>query len=634
MTKLSFLIILCIYCNVLHAQDTIGFVDIHVHTTLMNYTKFVYNPEDVPLNNTGQEIFNKNWRSNPFCKKKEKTSNLRKTQSDYSTISKGGYSIVCGSIATAEKAHLDHWVKRLLAWLGGFNCKRMKRRISPSNTSFEYFMSEYRFQTRQNTNFNSMQDIEVAKNGTDLTRIIYDHKIPIVLTVEGLNALMGDFLAQDKHFKDISHAQGNTAAYDSDYNAIRTELLQNLDVMKNLDHRILFVSPTHHNWDYIAGQARYFDKNEKLVGLGVRKIIIHILTPRRGGKRSFGNKNGTGIIDTLHQKHNTESREQFTDKYGRGGKTPSDNRCNCPSGRDNEVNSICWDKDHIMRVDIGRPIFASLLDANNKHHKRIYIDVKHMDIQSRIDYYKLLEEYKAKGINIPIIASHTGVSGKDFLMAYHTGLPPLFDDYREIDNSYFYTENAKFRDIENCNRELTESYKSCKEDIGWFYPLSLNLYKEEIKTIYDSDGLIGIILDERLLGAYAYNYKRNSYRKSLNAFCDKEAYTKQQKKTFKELIPFFRNLVYLVSNSGRHDITAWDHVCIGSDYDGLVDPIDVCLTSAEMPKFENLCINYFDDYLRFQNISEEKLFLDSMTISTAMKKVFRANAYNFILKYF
>lgn len=62
-------------------------------------------------------------------------------------------------------------------------------------------------------------------------------------------------------------------------------------------------------------------------------------------------------------------------------------------------------KYQIDNSQIGYKVIRALLDSNNIHHKPILIDIKHMDIKTRMDYYAMLDTIPAYK-NIPIICSH------------------------------------------------------------------------------------------------------------------------------------------------------------------------------------------------------------------------------------
>jgi microsomal dipeptidase-like Zn-dependent dipeptidase len=109
---------------------------------------------------------------------------------------------------------------------------------------------------------------------------------------------------------------------------------------------------------------------------------------------------------------------------------------------------------------------------------RILIDIKHLSLESRKQYYNILKTEYA-GENIPIIASHVGVTGVSY-----NKMPVVKC-----------TRCWRWKKVRYCKPEGIPGSQT------EFNPWSVNLYDEEIKTIVDSNGLIGLSLDERILGA-------------------------------------------------------------------------------------------------------------------------------------
>ena len=132
--------------------------------------------------------------------------------------------------------------------------------------------------------------------------------------------------------------------------------------------------------------------------------------------------------------------------------------------------------DDFMPVGCGiSPLGKEIIDEALKQPKRILIDIKHMSLESRKQFYDILErEYISE--RIPILISHGGVTGVSW-------------DNKPVVCRKKYREWRKVR------------YFQPKGLMGTkFNPWSINLYDEEIKKIVESDGLIGLNLDERILG--------------------------------------------------------------------------------------------------------------------------------------
>ncbi len=226
--------------------------------------------------------------------------------------------------------------------------------------------------------------------------------------------------------------------------------------------------------------------------------------------------------------------------------------------------------------DLGKKIIDKALENTNT--KRVYIDVKHMSLRARLQYYDLL---KSKYNNrIPVIASHTGVTGVSYRNL------PVYE--------YHYKKRKKCVQVEYY---IPEGLMS-----AYFNPWSINLYDEEINIIIESGGLIGINLDERIIGT-----KHNKKKNRIEYFSESEF--EEFKPAIDENLDFFKsrlnyakavnddpllminrdlkhlcnNILHIVKIGGKR---AWDHICIGSDFDGLVNAVECCKTAEKYEKLE------------------------------------------------
>jgi microsomal dipeptidase-like Zn-dependent dipeptidase len=179
-------------------------------------------------------------------------------------------------------------------------------------------------------------------------------------------------------------------------------------------------------------------------------------------------------------------------------------------------------------TEVGKAVVSELLksDANSR---RILLDVKHMSVDSRKWYYDLVRQRRAAGDNIPIICSHTSVN--------------LFDTMDEAAAEADTFEKDKHRYLSG---------------------FSINLSNDEIKEIADSKGIIGIILNEgRMPGELG--------RKAIKD-CGKEM-SDAKRDVYVKLI--MCNILQIVKVVNKKE--AWDLICIGSDFDGVIDPFETYL---------------------------------------------------------
>lgn len=299
---------------------------------------------------------------------------------------------------------------------------------------------------------------------------------------------------------------------------------------------------------------------------------------------------------------------------------------------------------------VGNKLIEKVL-AHNMH-----IDVKHMSYYSRISFYKKLRnEYSGK--NIPIIASHVGAAGcrfadvKDKLKT----ATKLTDTY----NAHVVLEKGK---------GILDTY---------FYPLSLNLFDEEIKLIVDSGGIIGISLDERIVGVKDagikkegydsdyYHWDEHQYLISASYEADHNLLFGQMSKlpfpasdipgtrvTFISKITHFLNTIfnangknhlhYFINNLLRFVYAggpqAWKQITIGSDYDGMIDALDNYKTATNYPKLKQDLCKELPKILSKIDKYEELFFVDKnnlkQDIENKVEDIMYNNGERFVKKYY
>ncbi|MEJ7673852.1 MAG: hypothetical protein WKF59_14430 [Chitinophagaceae bacterium] len=112
---------------------------------------------------------------------------------------------------------------------------------------------------------------------------------------------------------------------------------------------------------------------------------------------------------------------------------------------------------------LGEEVVDLLLKTTNG--PRILIDVKHMSPRCRKDFYAFIKtKYWSKSDKFPLICSHTGVVSKR----------------RTLDALIAQDDNAELRDSTN-----------------YLHENSINLCEEDILIIAETNGLIGLQLDEK-----------------------------------------------------------------------------------------------------------------------------------------
>lgn len=239
---------------------------------------------------------------------------------------------------------------------------------------------------------------------------------------------------------------------------------------------------------------------------------------------------------------------------------------------------------------LGKSVLEMLLSRENG--RRILIDTKHMSIQTRKEFYRIWSEYKANGDNFPIICSHAAVSGVE----------SLNDRIHRRDNS----------------NQLTGKY---------FNTWSINLTDEDIRYTFESEGLIGMVLHEgRMPGAIS--------KEILDHFRGDDDNRDSMRDEYIRLL--MSNIFHVIRVC--NDKKAWDMICIGSDFDGLINSFDVFSDVSSMPQLYIGMLQFL-----YRPIPNEHVGLSVDTMKSLMfgyspqeiiDKIKRTNVENFLERYF
>ncbi|NQU53152.1 MAG: hypothetical protein HQ522_11510 [Bacteroidetes bacterium] len=216
--------------------------------------------------------------------------------------------------------------------------------------------------------------------------------------------------------------------------------------------------------------------------------------------------------------------------------------------------------------------------------RRILIDVKHLNAKSRNEYYRNFVLPSLKSDNpIPVIASHVAYTGKIVLQQ-------LIDRMEDEEDGDFTERNGhKFN--------------------NW----NINLCDEDVINIYKSKGLIGINLDQRVLGV------------------SKEDITKED--THANYVwQNIKGMMLAVINSNDPDLTVKNEItqtfCLGTDFDGFIDPLNKYPT---VMNFEQLGLDLIEV---IENDPDKSKLLFDLDVETFVKKICFDNAYDFVVKNF
>lgn len=225
-------------------------------------------------------------------------------------------------------------------------------------------------------------------------------------------------------------------------------------------------------------------------------------------------------------------------------------------------------------TQLGWHVVEELL--TRKNGRRIFPDTKHMSLRSRQELYEFIIRHNRMypEDKIPIICSHGGVNGHE----------TMADSIR----------------IKDGRRKFQGSYYN-----NW----SINLSAEEIRIIRDSGGMIGIMMDKGLLGG-------PETLQHIRTLQDEG----KKKEAFVRLI--LDNIFTIVKAAG--DISGWDIITVGSDYDGLITHIDCYEHAGKIPELKNDLVNY----LKATGYHEALWY--GQTPEALMSKIFSSNLMTFM----
>lgn len=241
---------------------------------------------------------------------------------------------------------------------------------------------------------------------------------------------------------------------------------------------------------------------------------------------------------------------------------------------------------------LGLEVLDILLDKNNG--RRILIDIKHM---SPLGRKRFLDLRKSKyNSEFPIIISHGVCNGLPHHGATISNYPLLGDSFiNPVDNVI-----GGDGELKNHNY--------------------INFYDDEIIEMVKSQGIIGLQLDERRLANEdtIKGVKHSLFRNKIMHYRS-------------ELV--WKQIQYIAELLDDHDLYAWGNIAIGSDYDGLVDPLNSFWTAEQFEDLASYLERHAYRYLE-ERPNRLRNSFNKVKADFVIQSVFRDNAWNFFRKWF
>ena len=228
--------------------------------------------------------------------------------------------------------------------------------------------------------------------------------------------------------------------------------------------------------------------------------------------------------------------------------------------------------------------------------RRILIDVKHMSVAARMRFYEkisAINESSPADDKIPVVASHCGYSG-----------------YKTLSDAILVPD--------------TEPTKS--KNPGTFNPWSNNLTDEDVINIFRSGGIIGINLDQRILsGADVIEESKGFSKQDIldNAENVVKFWTEQ---IAKNILGMVKAVVNSDDVEQNEKAKVWDIISIGSDFDGMINPVDSFITADEFQDLRSALKKYMP-YLPDFDLCAQGLSIDEI-----LDKIMYDNALNFTVR--
>lgn len=177
------------------------------------------------------------------------------------------------------------------------------------------------------------------------------------------------------------------------------------------------------------------------------------------------------------------------------------------------------------------------------HGPRVLIDIKHMSLQSRLDYFEILNTHFGEALP-PSIVSHGAVTGR--------------------------------------------SIKGTSKEPGLFYDAPINFYDEELIHLGKTGGLFALQFDMRRI-----------------------AHPGLLKKEFRSLFTqpdpaiaaavIWQQIRYVAELLDQNELFAWGMLCIGSDFDGTINPLPGIWTAEYIPLLYEPLLEEANAYLKGAN---------------------------------
>lgn len=221
--------------------------------------------------------------------------------------------------------------------------------------------------------------------------------------------------------------------------------------------------------------------------------------------------------------------------------------------------------------DLGIRVVRHMLDLdddlNDRGGRRMVIDGKHMSARSRREFYdRIVRPYNARHAErpadeqrryprIPVVMSHIGYNGIGTLDELVEYAPGERDDWHS----------------------------------GAFNAWSINACDEDVRMVHASGGMLGICLDRRIAGAMPGRTMPRELELDL---------------VLRQVLAMV-DVIWLDDRLSRDERRrAWDMICLGTDFDGVIHPVAGVPTAAQLPSMFGTLAQRLEQVAHTRDIAE------------------------------
>ena len=148
----------------------------------------------------------------------------------------------------------------------------------------------------------------------------------------------------------------------------------------------------------------------------------------------------------------------------------------------------------------------------------------------------------------------------------------------------------------------------------------INIYDNEILMVAQTKGIFGFQLDERRIASESTlkNVKHSVFVNKIRHYRSELLWNQVQ---------------HIAELLDRHNLFAWDCMAIGSDFDGIVNPLNGFPTEETMPHLQEYLERHVNNYMNEKGKTALKSF-NQISASEIVNRIFTTNGWEFFKRWF